>query len=310
MPRRHFPASQLHVITVISNPVRYESRYRLFQAFVEEMKKADVQLHVVELAFGNRPHQIPESHHYHLIKVRGHDEIWIKENLINIGASKFDWDRLAWIDADVAFEHPEWASETLDQLEHYDMVQLFSNAVDLGPNYEHLNTHTGGMYAYLKGIPYKIGAYGGHWHPGFAWATTRRAFDAVGGLIDTGIAGAGDHHMMLALIGQAERSFPTGLNHSYRAPILRWQALAEQYIKRNVGYVPGLLRHQWHGKKKDRKYWDRWQLLIGPDYRPEINLVKDGQGLNRLIDSVPNYIQLRDGLRGYFRARDEDSIDL
>ena len=45
----------LHVIGVISNPVRFHSRYRLFKSWASEMLKTpNVKLYVVESVFGDR----------------------------------------------------------------------------------------------------------------------------------------------------------------------------------------------------------------------------------------------------------------
>jgi hypothetical protein len=38
------------------------------------------------------------------------------------------------------------------------------------------------------------------WHPGFAWACTRKAYDKMEGLYDLSILGSGDHNMALSLI--------------------------------------------------------------------------------------------------------------
>jgi hypothetical protein len=86
-----------------------------------------------------------------------------------------------------------------------------------------------------------------------------------------------------------------------------WENRAEKHIRRNVGYVPGLLLHHWHGKKRDRKYADRWKIIIDNDYDPHYDLKEDWQGLWQLTDRS---FKLRDDIRAYFRSRNEDSIDL
>lgn len=53
--------------------------------------------------------------------MRSFDELWHKENLINIGIASppADWQYVAWIDADVSFSNPCWAVETVQQLHHH-----------------------------------------------------------------------------------------------------------------------------------------------------------------------------------------------
>ena len=73
----------------------------------------------------------------------------------------------------------------------------------------------------------------------------------------------------------------------------------------------GTVLHTWHGKKADRKYYDRWQILVTNDYQPYHDLKKNSYGLFQLNDDgTERFVRLRDQLRGYFRVRNEDSIDL
>lgn len=308
-----FSEETLFVITPISNPKRYESRYRLYREFAEYVNaQPNTELITVELTFGDRDFALKDVKNH--IGVRCDSELWHKENLINIGASRLptNWKYMAWIDADVKFARNDWAMETLHLLQHYSVVQMFSQATDLGPNHEGFFNADGFVcsmekYGVYRG-PYS-GKYGLTFHPGYAWAIRREAFDGVGGLIDSAICGAGDHHMALALYGKAKVSIPAKLKESpaYAEPILLWQERAERVIQRNVGYVPGQLLHYWHGKKKDRRYKERWQILADHSFDPRRDVVRDHQGLLRLAGTKP---ALRDDLRSYFSARNEDSIDL
>ena len=65
--------------------------------------------------------------------------------------------------------------------------------------------------------------------------------------------------------------------------------------------------HAWHGKKKQRKYIERWDILIRNDYVPYLDLRRDWQGLYALTDRNR---QLRDDIRRYFLQRNEDSVDV
>lgn len=302
----------LYVISVVSNPVRYASRYRLFKEFSERLDRVPgIKHYTVEVAFGDRPHAIAEDKPNHF-KYRTQTEIWHKENMINLALARLpaDWQYVAWVDADVEFVDPNWAEETVHLLQHYAFVQLFQTAVDLGPKREAMQVHQGFAYSYVTGQPRNSLGYNypyPFWHPGFAWAARRDALDNVGGLIETGILGAGDHHMALALIGMGKSSVPGGIHEDYVESVMTWQERAELHIRRNVGYLPGTILHHFHGKKKDRNYKGRWDILIDNKYTPDRDVYKDTQGLWALS---PFNIKLRDDIRAYFRARNEDSIDL
>lgn len=296
------------VIVVISNPVRYKSRYELYQKFISKMKGINVL--TVECAFGDRPFEVTEVGHPYHVQVRTFDEYWHKENLINIGLSRLpsDWEYVAWIDADVEFVRPDWAMETVHQLQHYMVVQMFQNAIDLGPTGEMIQSHQGFMWAYLTGKPQGKGYT--HWHPGYAWAARREAIDYLGGLYDVSF-GSGDHLMAWALLGQGVEQLPESMSAGYKESLADWQRRALQYLHLDVGFVPGTLIHNWHGKKRDRRYKDRWLILSENQFDPYTDLKKDWQGLWQIdMDGSQRLIRLRDEIRAYFRSRNEDSIDV
>lgn len=313
----------LYVITPISNPKRYESRYRLYHQFVEMCAaQPNVHLVTIEAAFGDRDFALHKpgdrlAPRQSFIGVRTSHELWVKENLINIAVSHlpWNWKYVAWVDADVLFTRTDWAIETLHQLQHYKMVQMFSHTADLGPNHELIvnNYHILGFVAqYLRSGKITdprssaINSGGGlNGHPGYAWAMTRDAWDGVGGLIDTAVAGAGDHHMALAAVGHVDLSISERASKAYGVPLFHWQDRAKTAIGGSLGCVPGTLMHYWHGKKAQRGYQDRWAMLR--DFDPNRDIVRDYQGLWQI---APGANQFRDEMRRYFSSRNEDSIDL
>jgi len=300
--------AKLYVVTCISNPVRYASRYRLYNEFEKLVTDAGAELYTVELAYGNRPFEITQPNKLHNIQLRTNHELWHKENLINAGINRLpsDWEYVAWIDADIKFARNDWVKETIHQLQHYDIIQMFSVAQDLTPNFEPMQKHFGFMYSYLNERPASLNYT--NWHPGFAWAARRSAVDNLGGLIDYGILGAGDRHMACALIGKINESYPQSLIKTNYGKHLRiWEDRALKYVKKNVGCMDGLILHSWHGKKRDRRYVDRWKILINNNFDPELDIKRDSQGIYQLTE---RNIRLRDDIRWYFRSRNEDSIDL
>jgi hypothetical protein len=296
-----------HIVLPISNPVRYSSRYILFLDFVERLRSCGIEPWVVEVQQGLRAFAVTDANNPRHIQLRTEEELWFKEVMLNIGIRRLpsDWKYVAWIDTDIQFQRPDWIAETLHRLQDVHVLQLFQTAIDLGPTGEALHIHKGFFYSYLEGLVFSR-KYGG-WHPGYAWACTREAYDWLGGLFDIGILGAGDDHMAKALIGRGIDSLPNGLHPNYKDALLAWESRAEKYVKRDVGFVPGTITHSWHGKKKDRKYWDRWEILKQHQYDPYKHIWRDANGLYRLDEDCRC---LRDGIRNYFRSRHENSIDL
>jgi hypothetical protein len=283
-----------------------------------------VKLITVEMAFGDRDFNVTSRDNPLDIQLRSIDELWHKENMLNIGIQHLmrldpKAKKVAWVDADVFPSQPpeRWFYETAQALEHYEFVQMWEKSQDLDFQYNPIGKQQiSFMAAYVQSgyrQPTKtgfwdLGGYSRHGHPGYAWAANIDALNRVGGLFDVGILGSGDRNMSTALIGSYEASMPDECTGGYRQSLALWQEKAERWIKRDVGYVPGAITHYWHGNKRNRFYQDRWKILIQNQYDPATDLKKDAQGLYQLETWSDRQIMLRDEIRTYFRSRLEDSI--
>lgn len=299
--------SDLHVIAVISNPVRYKSRVRLFKEFEERMKKTGCTLWVVEAVFGERDHEVTDPDNPRHIQLRCDHEVWIKEAMINAAAARLPLSAkyIGWIDADVHHVREDWVMEVLHALQHHNVVQSFSHACDLDQHHAPMQQHRGFCFRHRTEGGRPDHHYNGpDMHPGYCWFWRRECWDAVGGMIDFAIAGAGDRHMAMALVGAGKHSVTPGLHPSYMRKVLEWEHRALESVKRNIGYVPGLLLHHFHGHKVDRRYHDRWQILQRNEFNPDRDITRDSQGMIRLRSEKH---QLRDDLQRYFRERNEDA---
>lgn len=300
----------LHVIGVVSNSARWHSRYRLARKWIDEMRATPhVELHLVEAAFGDRHHEVASKDDGDLL-LRTGSEVWIKENLINLGVRHLlprGWSKVAWIDADVAFRDPNWAQETLHQLQHFDVVQPWWQCTDLGPHGDILQTHqsfgrlvqTGTRMQRNSCEPY---AYG---HSGYAWACTRAFWERVGGLLDFCILGSADHHMAWGMIGDVDCTVHGGIGASYLRRCREWQARAVAACHKDVGATPGRIEHSFHGPKARRYYKERWQILVEHHFDPDRDLMYDDQGLIQLVGKP----ELERAIRKYNQSRCEDSIE-
>lgn len=302
----------LHVIVPLSNHVRFKRRFELFWKFIRHMgMQPNILLYIVECAFGDRPFVVTEHGNPRHLQLRTNNELWNKENMINLMAQRLplNWKYMAWIDADLRFDRMDLAAETIHQLQHYPLVQLFATSVNYGPDGEVISTFKGFGYEYARGkkYDYQVAYKKGTWHSGFAWAITREAFTGIGGLPEFGILGAGDHHLALAAIGKPLNTIPKGIHANYSKAVLELARRCDLVIRRNIGYVPGTVHHGWHGTFKARKYCERWKILVDNNFDPEAHLIKDWQGLNIFDSDAP--LNLAHQIRIYFRQRNEDTID-
>jgi hypothetical protein len=126
-------------------------------------------------------------------------------------------------------------------------------------------------------------------------------------MIDFAAVGSADYHMAAGLIGKIERTVHAPELTVYIQRLKGWQERALRNIQKDVGYMPGTIHHYWHGKKVNRQYLDRWQILVRNKFNPDYDLSADDQGIINLTGNKP---ELRDQLRIYFQQRNEDSVDL
>ena len=295
---------KLHVIAVISNPCNYKIRYKLAHQFFQRMEQEkDVILYIVELVYGNQEFAVTTKGNKRHLQLRGETPLWHKENMINLGIKYLlpsNWKAVAWVDADVEFDNPYWATYALRVLNNgKDFVQLFTNVFDMDIDEQILNIFTGFGYQYSKN--FKKGKGLNYWHPGFAWACTRKAYEQIGGILDEGILGSGDNIMCHSFIKQAPQRLKKGMTNEYMDFVKDKQ---DKFDGLNLGYIPGTIRHFYHGKKENRNYYGREDILIRHKYDPNTFIKKDSKGLIIPSETCPKEF-LKD-IMDYFEERNED----
>lgn len=306
----------LHIVGVIQNGVRFHSRYRLFRQWAKEMVNTpNVQLHVVEATYGDRhPECAPENGEYNYHRVKAPSEIWLKENLINIGVKNLlpsDWKYLAWVDCDVHFRDSNWALNSIHQLQHYNIIQPWQSASDLDFYGNVMNTWTsfGSLSAADKPMYHdKTRTEQGYQygHTGYAVACTRYFYENVQKLADFNIVGAGDHLMLWACLNKVDSTMPKTISAGYRKECEDWQRRAFFASAGIVGFTPGRIEHNWHGSKVKRQYWNRWEILTKNHYDPLTDIAYDSQGV--LVLCGHNKYKIEHAIMKYNRSRQEDAI--
>lgn len=300
----------LHVVCVISNPCLYATRYILAREFIKRMEfEPNILLYVCELLYedqGQTTFYVTDAKNPRHLQIKTKTPLWHKENMINVLIREKlppSWKAVAWIDADVLFESAHWATDTLKVLNgQYDMVQIFSHCVDMDKKENTMQIFQSFGYKYANGREYSGGGLD-FWHPGYAWACTRKAYDKMGGLYDLSILGSGDHNMAFSLLGKSTISVNNGVNMDYKDSVMKY----ERNVKHlRLGYVPGVIRHYFHGTKKNRKYSERWQILVKNRFSPCNHLIRDVNGILQPSTECPP--ELLGDILNYFKERNEDDF--
>ena len=296
---------KLNVIVVISNPCLYARRYQLFNQFINRMNEDDnVELYVVEMAYNEQKFIVTKSNNPKHLQIRTATPLWHKENMINLAVKNLlpkNYKAFAWIDADIEFESNTWSLDTLKILNGYkDVVQIFSHVVDMDKDETTLNIFNSFGYSYAKNKQYTSKGLD-YWHPGFAWAITRKAYERIGKLYDVGVLGSGDNIMAFALINKSKHYVNGKYSDDYNNSMLEFQEKAKTL---RLGYVPGVIRHYYHGKKKNRHYIERTKILANYQYSPIKDITYDKDGIIIPTENFSN--SFKEDILQYFWERKED----
>jgi hypothetical protein len=305
------PPTQSYVLYVILpyfNYCAFERRRELFIQFVERIaKEPHIKIVLSEAIYPGTATsaQLPVMNGvWKHLRFTVPMQLWVKESLINRAACELptDWNYMAWIDADISFLMDDWVQQSMKALDKDDVVQLFQTCVNLGPDEEALkiDRSLGFMHRESGQKLHKTDKYG-HWHPGYAWACTRKAYEQMGGLLDIGILGSGDRHMAMAILGHADWSVPGNIHPNYLIVLKKFQARASGLT---IGYLKCTILHYWHGRFEDRKYRERWDILTKSKYDPLTDVQYDANGV---ITFTAAGVRLVEDIKEYFMGRKEDN---
>jgi hypothetical protein len=304
--------------TSFFNPVRYQRRLANYRIFRD---KLGVPLITVELSFDGQ-FELTKNDADILIQISGGAVLWQKERLLNRALKSIPSgvEEIAWIDCDAIFARPDWAQEAKAQLRHYDVVQLFSDMLDLEPNELKPSPANALAPPSTRGIVsvYKVAQSDAFVipakHPsvrpisrGFAWAAKRTILETHG-FYDACIIGAGDRSMAFAMYGRFDEVMRSlVMNDVQQKHYLSWAVPFHQAIAGRISYVPGRTYHLWHGDIKNRNYSDRHKLLSKYNFDPTLDIKVGSGGAWEWARTRPELARF---LEQFFESRTEDGIDV
>ncbi|HML08370.1 MAG TPA: hypothetical protein VK430_09635 [Xanthobacteraceae bacterium] len=305
-------------ITSYFNPARYKRRLQNYRTF---RTKLAAPLVTMELSFDGN-FELKDGDADILIQISGGAIVWQKERLLNLAIRSVpsDVDNIAWIDCDVIFERSDWPDEAEAQLDNFEVVQLFSELVDLKSEYGKNDVDYRDPVRRLSGLVSLINdrkirhsdvgplLQGGQrdatgFSMGIAWAARRKVLEGHG-LYDAMIIGGGTRALIGTLYGQFQKIIEVfELNSARQAHYLKWARPYYEAVGDRVGHVPGRIYHLWHGDRANRKILERHHMLAGFDFAPDADLTIGANGAWQWARSRPDLEQL---MTSYFDSRAED----
>lgn len=297
------------MVTAYFNPMSYASRRRNYEVFARTLQQSGIPLLTVECSFGEQPFDLPAAPE--VVHLRSGSILWQKERLINLGISWLPRScrYVAWVDADVVFANPDWAVETVSQLQSTPIAQLFQTCWRLSQ--DHSQSIEGSSrcssFAQVVGQTPEIlrtGRFMDHGHTGYAWAARRELLKRHR-LYEYAIAGSADHYMAHALCGDLHSPCIERMM-SGSSQLLQhfcdWAAPLAKEVRGEIGVVRGEVLHLWHGELEHRRYLARHVELASLGFNPYRDvLATPGRPLE--LNNRPG---LAEWFRGYFESRRED----
>ncbi len=307
-------ACDICIIACYFNPGRYVTKKFNFDMFVSKLGRHARDLLVVEMAPEDGEFELGDD--LNVIRVRGDSFIWQKERLHNLAIANLPagYTKVAWLDCDLLFEEPEWLDRTSGALEHFALVQPYDRLVRLpkghfqyqgvGQDGQSVVESFAAAFARDPSLAHEA-PYQSHGRVGGAWAARRDLLESCG-LYDACLTGSGDHLMAHAFAGALNSPcIPAmiGSGHAYAAHFTRWATKFNRVAQGNIGHVPGLVLHLWHGAMADRRYRLLNQQFKAFDFDPNRDLRLSMSGTWEWADAPAN---LRAWSRDLFLSRNED----
>ena len=284
----------LCVILCLFNVGQSREKLRNFAFCHSLFRMSGIPLVLVECAFGNDLWVLDPGPG--VARLRTSTALWQKERLINRGLALVPdrCTKVAWIDADVLFQNPEWAVAASERLEDLAVVQLADRIVRLPRGVREYNG-TGEVWESFGAVYVEhpnsllLGDFGLHGHTGLGWAA-RRSVLAHTGLYDACIAGGGDHVMAHAFCGDWEspcltRMMGSGSHWHHHAAV--WAANVYPLVHARLGVVAGAALHLWHGDLASRRHVRRHEALRDARFDPDRDLEPDENGCWRWASYKP-----------------------
>lgn len=297
-------------ITSYYNPIRYRRRLQNYRIFRQNLASP---LLTVELSFDGA-FELAKPDADILIQISGGAVLWQKERLLNVAikAVPADGNYIAWVDCDAIFDRPDWARQAEAQLATHNIVQLYSDLVDLGPathDYRSAAATAHGIVSVVSETGAAVapslarGSAAGGYAMGLAWAARRDILQQYG-LYDAMVLGSGDRLLVGTLYGEFQKVIDVfEFNPARQRHYLNWARPFREAMAGRVGYLPGRIYHLWHGDFAKRNTIGRHRSLARTDFDPERDLTVGTNGAWHWARPRPDLEAL---FRNYFRDRAED----
>ncbi len=291
----------LAVVSSYFNLSKSKFRRANYLAFRAALDAIGIASLTVEWSVDGIGFELPED--ASILRVPGGDLIRQTERLLNHGIQHLpaQYDKVAWVDADILFEQDDWPERVEKSLQKSPLVQMFSLAKMMSdPNERQASAMEvpGSIYCQQHQVKWPDGTdrLG---HCGYAWAARREVIQQVG-LYDAVPVGGGDKNQLFALLNQLDhQQMLERQNEAMRKHYCDWALRLRKACGERCGYVDLSLRHLWHGSLESRQYRPRHAIPLRHDFNPWEDLCVSPSGAWQWNSDKPG---LHEEVAAYLRS--------
>lgn len=298
------PEKDMAVMSCFFNWANFDSPKSNLQRFKWQMDAKKIPYYGVELSLTE---DFVSENWKNWIKIRVSQKYvcFQKEACLNLLEKIIpdEYTKIAWIDPDIHFSNENWYHDASAALNKNKVVQLFDSYVTVD--------ECGNIKLSLPSI---VAAGGTHkrlshqthsGQPGAAWAA-RRDLWIHGGLYPFSIVGGGDATFAYTIYEDdanfKQISNMSGIPSPEKLRVyLDWKKLITSYVKKEISFIKGQIRHEWHGDLNNRKYGTRYDILKKINIDADVRL-----GRNGLIEILAPTAYA--SMLEYFKSRNEDGL--
>ena len=301
------PMQDMAVVCCLFNWQNFISPRRNLLRFLWQMETKKIAVYGIELST-NDNFITKGFDKWIKLKVSKKNICFQKEACINL-IEKFipeQYTKIAWIDPDFLFENDNWYHDASIALDKYKVIQLFDS---------YIATDRWGVVS--SSIPSMVAAGGPSakkinpthsGQPGAAWAS-RRDLWTHGGLYPYSFMGGGDSAFVYTIYEETSSQSVMNLSGIFDVekyePYINWKKTITPYVNKEISFITGKIRHEWHGDSIKRNYANRYDIVKKVNFKKSLRLGKNG-----LIEIVNVDNSVYNGILNYFKSRDEDGIKL
>ena len=267
----------LNLIAFLKSCIKYSNNFLKCKIIIAEGFTSENSCHTLDSkdsSINSIFQKVVENENIIYVKYPIPQKIWVKENLINLVVKNHlpkDWKYFCWLDGDIIFEDEDWIQNSIDLLNQFDIIQMFS--VSFNQSRYGIKDFIGAyghIYNSMKNNNNKIISILFPTHTGYAWGITRNFYEKIGGLWDCNIIGSADSiiaRCTTQILEEQELLKISALNIIYSENYSK--QLLEYYLKfKNCkySYLNCHVFHLYHGDLLKRKYVERHQILRKYNY--------------------------------------------